>query len=115
MKVDFSISWVRTDFERPTYMNDDFYNHILRRARPVRAVYDPNGYLMSDINYIGVMRDGGRHNEQKDAMAQQLKITVTPLKKKKKKKTKKIITGTIGNSLLYIPTTRIIRKILILL
>ena len=80
LKVDYSNSWVRTDYERPTYMNDDFYNHILRRARPVRAVYDPNGYLMSDINYIGVMRDGGRHNEQKDAMAQQLKITVTPLK-----------------------------------
>ncbi len=80
MKVDYSNRWVRTDYERPTYMNDDFYNHILRRARPVRAVYDPNGYLMSDINYIGVMRDGGRHNEQKDAMAQQLKITVTPLK-----------------------------------
>lgn len=80
LKVDYSNRWVRTDYEHPTYMNDDFYNHILRRARPVRAVYDPNGYLMSDINYIGVMRDGGRHNEQKDAMAQQLKITVTPLK-----------------------------------
>ena len=80
LKVDYSNRWVRTDYERPTYMNDDFYNHILRRARPVRAVFDPNGYLMSDINYIGVMRDGGRHNEQKDAMAQQLKITVTPLK-----------------------------------
>lgn len=80
LKVDYSNRWVRTDYERPTYMNDDFYNHILRRARPVRAVYDPNGYLMSDINYIGVMRDGGCHNEQKDAMAQQLKITVTPLK-----------------------------------
>lgn len=80
LKVDYANRWVRTDYERPTYMNDDFYNHILRRARPVRAVYDPNGYLMSDINYIGVMRDGGRHNEQKDAMAQQLKITVTPLK-----------------------------------
>lgn len=80
LKVNYSNRWVRTDYERPTYMNDDFYNHILRRARPVRAVYDPNGYLMSDINYIGVMRDGGRHNEQKDAMAQQLKITVTPLK-----------------------------------
>lgn len=80
LKVDYSNRWVRTDYERPTYMNDDFYNHILRRARPVRAVYDPNGYLMSDINFIGVMRDGGRHNEQKDAMAQQLKITVTPLK-----------------------------------
>ena len=61
-------------------MNDDFYNHILRRARPVRAVYDPNGYLMSDINYVGAMRDGGRHKEQKDAMSQQIKVTLTPLK-----------------------------------
>lgn len=80
LKVDYSNRWVRTDYERPTYMNDDFYNHILRRARPVRAINDPNGHLMSDINYIGVMRDGGRHNEQKDAMAQQVKVTLTPLK-----------------------------------
>ena len=32
LKVDYSNRWVRTDYERPTYMNDDFYNHILRRA-----------------------------------------------------------------------------------
>ena len=80
LKVDYSNRWVRTDYARPTYMNDDFYNHILRRARPVRAVYDPNGYLMSDINYVGAMRDGGRHKEQKDAMSQQIKVTLTPLK-----------------------------------
>lgn len=80
LKVDYSNRWVRTDYGRPTYMSDDFYNHILRRARPTRAIEDPNGYLMSDINYIGAMRDGGRHKEQKDAMSQQLKITVTPLK-----------------------------------
>lgn len=80
LKVDYSNRWVRTDYGRPTYMNDDFYNHILRRARPTRAIEDPNGYLMSDINYIGAMRDGGRQKEQKDAMSQQLKITVTPLK-----------------------------------
>ena len=80
LKVDYSSRFVRTDYSRPTYMNDDFYNHILRRARPVRAIYDPNGYLMSDINYIAAMRDGGRHKEQKDMLSQQFRFTLTPLK-----------------------------------
>lgn len=80
LKVDYSSRFVRTDYSRPTYMNDDFYNHILRRARPVRAIYDPNGYLMSDINYIAAMRDGGRHKEQKDILSQQFRFTLTPLK-----------------------------------
>ncbi len=80
LKVDYSARWVRTDYARPTYMNSDFYNQILRRARPVRAKYDPNGYLMSDINYIAAMRDGGRQKEQKDALSHQLKVTFTPLK-----------------------------------
>lgn len=80
IKVDYSNRWVRTDYARPTYMNDDFYNNVLRRARPTRAIKDPNGYLMSDINYIGAMRDGGRHKEQKDVLSQQVKFTITPLK-----------------------------------
>ena len=80
IRVDYSNRYIRTDYSRPTYMNDDFYNHILRRARPTRAINDPNGYLMSDINYIGVMRDGGSHKEQKDGMSQQIKMTITPLK-----------------------------------
>ena len=80
LKVDYSSRWVRTDYTRPTYMTEDFYNHILRRARPNRVVADDNGYLMNDINYIGAMRDGGRHKEQKDALSQQIRITLTPLK-----------------------------------
>lgn len=80
LKVDYSSRYVRTDYSRPTTMNDDFYNHILRRARPVRAIYDPNGYLMSDINYIAALRDGGRHKEQKDMLSQQFRFTLTPLK-----------------------------------
>ncbi len=80
LKVDYSGRWVRTDYGRPTYMSSDFYNHILRRARPNRVIYDPNGYLMSDINYIGAMRDGGRNKEQKDGFSQQLRVTLTPVK-----------------------------------
>ncbi|WP_455667973.1 SusC/RagA family TonB-linked outer membrane protein [Phocaeicola sp.] len=79
LKVDYSSRFVRTDYSRPTAMNDGFYDNILRRCRPTRPVNDPNGYLMSDINYIGVLRDGGRHKEQKDGLSQQFKITVTPL------------------------------------
>ena len=80
LKIDYSSRYSRVDYSRPTYMTNDFYNHIMRRARPVRAIADPNGYLMSDINYIGAMRDGGRHTDQNDGLSQQLRITLTPLK-----------------------------------
>lgn len=80
LKLEYSNRYVRYDYARPTNMNDDFYNHILRRARPTRAIKDPNGYYMSDINYIQTMQDGGRHKDQNDVMAQQVKLTATPLK-----------------------------------
>lgn len=80
IKVDYSTRFVRTEYARPTAMNDDFYNHILRRARPIRAIKDPNGYYMADINYALTMKEGGRHKEQNDVLAQQGKITITPAK-----------------------------------
>ncbi len=80
VKVDYSSRFVRTEYARPTAMNEDFYNHILRRARPTRAIKDPNGYYMSDINYIQTMSEGGRHKEQNDKLTQQVKATITPVK-----------------------------------
>lgn len=80
IKVDYSNRWTRTEYERPTYMNDGFYNDILRRARPTRPLRDPNGYYMSDINYIQAMEEGGRNKEQNDILSQQLRVTITPLK-----------------------------------
>ena len=79
LKVDYSSRYVRTDYGRPTTMDDGFYDNILRRARPVRAKYDPNGYLMADINYISALQDGGRHKEQNDILSQQFRFTITPL------------------------------------
>ncbi|MGQ1946069.1 SusC/RagA family TonB-linked outer membrane protein [Geofilum sp. OHC36d9] len=80
LKVDYSNRFIRTDYARPTNMNEGFYDHILRRARPIRAKKDPNGYYMSDINYIQTMSEGGRQKEQNDDMYQQVKATLTPLK-----------------------------------
>ena len=80
LKVDYSTRYVRTDYDRPAMLYSNFYNHVMRRARPVRPIYDPNGYYMSDINYIEALQNGGRHDEQKDGLTQQVKFTFTPLK-----------------------------------
>lgn len=61
-------------------MNTTLYDNLLRRSRPTRPYYDPNGYLMSDVNYVAAFEDGGRHKEQKDGLTQQFKITLTPIK-----------------------------------
>lgn len=80
LKVDYSNRFARTDFSRPSSWNTSFYDNVLRRARPTRAIYDPNGYYMSDNHYIQAMDKGGRHKEQNDDMSQQIKATLTPIK-----------------------------------
>ncbi len=80
LKADYSNRYARTEFGRPSSWNDGFYDNILRRARPTRSINDPNGFNMSDNNYIEAMENGGRHKEQNDVMYQQFKLTFTPLK-----------------------------------
>ena len=80
LKAEYSSRFVRNKYGRPTSMADSFYDNVLRRARPVRAKYDPNGYLMSDLNYISALQDGGRYKTENDELTQQLRITLTPLK-----------------------------------
>ncbi|WP_374164823.1 SusC/RagA family TonB-linked outer membrane protein [Arcticibacter sp. MXS-1] len=80
VQVDYLNRFVRTNYERPTYMTDDFYDHIMRRARPIRPVNDPNGHYMADINYIDALQNGGRRNDELDFNTQQLRLTVSPTK-----------------------------------
>ncbi len=80
IKVAYTNRFVRTIYERPTTMSDGFYDHIMRRARPIRAIKDPNGFYMSDINYINALENGGRRNEENDFNTQQLQLTITPMK-----------------------------------
>ena len=79
-KADYSARWVRSNYARPTSMSSSFYDNVLRRARPARSKYDPNGYLMSDINYVNALQNGGRTKEDKDQLSQQLRFTFTPIK-----------------------------------
>lgn len=78
--IGYNVRWTRKNYSRPTEMNDGFYSNVMRRARPNRAINDPNGYNMSDINYIEALEHGGRYKISNDQLSQQLSIKVTPLK-----------------------------------
>lgn len=80
VQVDLKTRFVRTDYDRATSMDGGFYLNMLRRARPTRSVYDPNGHYASEINYVNALDNGGRHNEQNDMLSQQATLLVTPLK-----------------------------------
>lgn len=80
LEAGFSTRFVRTDYDRPTMMNDGFYDNVLRRARSFRPIYDPNGYLMTDINYVNSLANGGRHVEQKDLQSYQINLKFKPIK-----------------------------------
>lgn len=79
-KVEFSSRYARTEYTRPSVLWDTFYNNVQRRCRPNRPITDPNGYYMSDINYIEALQNGGRQSEIKDGLSQQIRLTITPLK-----------------------------------
>ncbi len=80
VKIGFNSRFTRMDYDKPTMLTDDFYTHVMRRARPTRPVVDPNGYNASDINYVEAFANGGRTIKQNDVYTNQFKITITPLK-----------------------------------
>lgn len=79
-KIDYMTRFSRINYERPREMDDGFYSAVLRRARPVRPIYDPNGYYANDIHYIESLQSGGVYAEENDELVQQLRATFTPLK-----------------------------------
>lgn len=79
LKVSFTSRWNRTDYDRATAMDGGFYDNMMRRSHALCPKYDPNGYLMSDYNYIATLEDGGRHKEQNDVFTNQFQLTITPI------------------------------------
>ena len=80
LNIGLTSRWSRYDYSRSTTMDGGFYDNIMRRAVPINPIYDPNGFLASDFNYIESLDNGGRHNEQNDIFTNQFKVTITPLK-----------------------------------
>ena len=81
-KVDYSLKWTRTDYDRPTYLTSNggglFYHNIARRW-PVCMPYDPNGHMMEGMELLELEK-GGTTQDQKDWFTQQLQFTFEPIK-----------------------------------
>lgn len=80
LNVSYSGRWIRTDYSRPTVFSGGFYEKVIRRLVPTNPVYDPNGYIAADYNYIEHLQNGGRHKEQNDNFTNQFTLTINPLK-----------------------------------
>lgn len=75
--LNYNNRWVREEYSRPSYMTGLFFHNIARRW-PTNPVYDPNGHYMEG-NEILQMRDGGKDNDQKDYLYQQLQFIFEPI------------------------------------
>ena len=76
--LNYGTKWTRSDYDRPSYMTGLFFHNIARRW-PTCPVYDPNGYLMHEMEIIQ-MEEGGVQTEQKNYYTQQVGFVFEPIK-----------------------------------
>jgi len=80
LQMTYSVRFTRTDFENPSYIGTDggLFYHNVARYWPIVPVKDPNGQYVPESN-IQRLTDGGRYETQKDILAQQFALRITPL------------------------------------
>ena len=80
VSLNYTSRFSRVKYDRPTQFTSGFYDNVIRRARPVRPITDPNGNPQNDINYLDALENGGRTWDERDVFVNQFKLTITPLK-----------------------------------
>ena len=76
--LNYATKWTREDYDRPTYMSGLMIHNIARRW-PTCPLYDPNGYLMDEMEVIS-LQDGGIRSQQKNYYTQQVGFVLEPIK-----------------------------------
>ena len=72
--------FVRNEFKRPTYLNNNYFQALARQGWPNLPVYDPNGYMFAAPSPALNIRDGGDLNRQVDLNYHQIQLTIEPIK-----------------------------------
>ena len=82
VKIDYTSRFTRNEYERPTEFGnaEGFYDNVIRRARPVRPLLDPNGMTNNDVNYYDRLKNGGRNTNLRDIFVNQFRVVITPVK-----------------------------------
>ena len=81
LRMTYNTRFSRIDYEAPVVMvngTDEFY-HNMCRYWPIIPTTDPNGHYVPE-SYIERLEHGGKYNQQRDAIAQQISFVATPLK-----------------------------------
>ena len=76
--MNYNNKWTREAYDRPTYMTGLFFHNIARRW-PTNPVRDPNGHWFPEME-ITQMEEGGKQNNEKNWMTNQLQFVFEPIK-----------------------------------
>ena len=76
--MNYNNKWTREAYDRPTYMTGLFFHNIARRW-PTNPVRDPNGHWFPEME-ITQMGEGGKQNNEKNWMTNQLQFVFEPIK-----------------------------------
>lgn len=77
-KMTYNTSWVRKDFQRPSYMSGLFFHNVARKW-PIQPVCDPNGHYINE-NEMEQMENGGIQSKNHDYFTNQLSFVFEPIK-----------------------------------
>lgn len=80
IRMNYSMRFTRTDFERPAKLTNSLYSDMARQGWPVLPLYDRNGYYYDSPSPALGLATGGVDNQQKDIMYHQLGFVLEPIK-----------------------------------
>lgn len=77
-ELGYQVRFGRTDYVSPSWIDDQVFYHNVMRYWPIVPTKDPNGHWVPE-SFISELKDGGKHKEQNDVLAQQVSLRVKPL------------------------------------
>lgn len=80
LRFNYSVRFVRKDYERPSMLTTNLYRDIARQGWPVLPVYDRNGYYYSSPSPILGLAEGGTDRLQNDDIYHQASFVIEPIK-----------------------------------
>lgn len=80
IRMSYNMRFTRTNYEQPSYTDDGglFYHNVCRYW-PIVPAIDPNGHYVPE-SFIEELKNGGDYKDQKDIVAHQFSLRLTPLK-----------------------------------
>ncbi|GHT58347.1 SusC/RagA family TonB-linked outer membrane protein [Bacteroidia bacterium] len=80
MKLRYTTRFIRSNYSKPTALNDALFNNIGRQGWSWMALYDPNGYFMANNWPVLELAEGGKTEQQRDNYNNHASLTLEPVR-----------------------------------